>query len=392
MNNFHFDKNSFMVIALTFTSLLGFPVITPALPAVRDALNISTENIGWIMAAYSAPGIIFIPLAGLIADRFGKKKVLFPSLFLFALSGGACMFADNEATLFFLRFLQGIGASALGTLNVSMAADCFRAQKRKKIMGSIGAMQNIGAGLLPVIGGSLAAIMWFYPFATALLAIPLGIFMIFKMDEFQPKQSEANSNTRMFVVNAWAKLNDRVVIELVFITGGFIFIGFGAFITYLPLFLSDTFNSPALTIGIIIGSRAIMGTVMASQLTRLSSYLSYRTLIFLSFLALTLALLIIPFVENQWMIIVSATFYGISFGILRPLTQYLMVDYAPEDLRSTFASAINFGLRVSQTISPVFAGLLLVFSSYNELYLTAAILAFLMACYALTTVSLRTND
>jgi len=131
---------------------------------------------------------------------------------------------------------------------------------------------------------------------------------------------------------------------------------------------------------------------MASQLTRLSSYLSYRTLIFLSFLALTLALLIIPFVENQWMIIVSATFYGISFGILRPLTQYLMVDYAPEDLRSTFASAINFGLRVSQTISPVFAGLLLVFSSYNELYLTAAILAFLMACYALTTVSLRTND
>ena len=78
-----------MIISLTFTSLLGFPIIAPALPAVRDALNISIENIGWVMAAYSAPGIIFIPLIGLVADRFGKKRVLVPSLLLFALSGSA---------------------------------------------------------------------------------------------------------------------------------------------------------------------------------------------------------------------------------------------------------------------------------------------------------------
>jgi MFS family permease len=83
--------------------------------------------------------------------------------------------------------------------------------------------------------------------------------------------------------------------------------------------------------------------------------------------------------------------YGGSFGILRPSLQYLLLDYAPEDLRSTFASAINFGLRVSQTISPVFAGLLMIFSSYKQLYILAATLALLMALYALTAVSLRKN-
>ncbi|MBT3916422.1 MAG: MFS transporter, partial [Rhodospirillaceae bacterium] len=77
MPQFRFNNTIFMIVALTFTSLLGFPIISPALPAARDALNISTENIGWIMAAYSLPGLLFMPLSGLLADRYGKLRVLF---------------------------------------------------------------------------------------------------------------------------------------------------------------------------------------------------------------------------------------------------------------------------------------------------------------------------
>lgn len=57
-----------MIISLTFTSLIGFPIITPVLSAVRDALNISIENVGSIVAAYPATRIVFIPLVGLIVD------------------------------------------------------------------------------------------------------------------------------------------------------------------------------------------------------------------------------------------------------------------------------------------------------------------------------------
>ncbi|MDC0196223.1 MFS transporter [Gammaproteobacteria bacterium] len=388
MKNLSYNQKTFMVISLTFTSLLGFPVIAPALPAVRGALNISTENIGWVMAAYSAPGIIFIPLVGLIADRIGKRKVLLPSLFLFALCGTACMYASDQETLFFFRFLQGISACALSTINVSMAADYFKGHERVKMMGYIGATQNIGSGLLPMVGGALAAIMWFYPFATSLLALPIGIYLIFQLDEIQSKDNATKSNTTIFLQHAWSKLNDRVVIELVFMTGGFIFIGFGAFITYLPLFLNDTFNSPAIVIGIVVGSRAMMGVLMASQLSRLASYFSYRSLICFAFLFLASGLVIIPFATNQWFLIYTAICYGGSFGILRPSLQYLLIEHAPDDLRSTFASAINFGLRVSQTISPVCVGLLLSISNYKQLYILAAILAVLMTIYASKAVSL----
>jgi len=354
-----YNKNTFIVVSLTFASLLGFPVVAPALPAVREALNISNENIGWVMAAYSAPGIIFIPLVGLLADRLGKRKVLFPSLFLFALGGGACMYAPNQEMLFFFRFLQGIGASALSTLNVSMATDYFKDNERVKIMGVIGATQNIGSGILPLVGGALAAIMWFYPFASSLIALPLGIYLIFAMEEIQPENGKEQAGTRAFLGHAWSKLNDRIVIELVFMTAGFIFIGFGAFITYMPLFLKDTFDSPALLIGVIIAARATMGVLMASQLARITRHFSYRTIIFCAFMAIAIGMAIVPFATNQWTLMITAMCYGGSFGLLRPSLQYLLLDHAPEDLRSTFASAINFGLRVSQTISPVCAGFFL---------------------------------
>ncbi len=389
MPQFRFNNNIFMIISLTFTSLLGFPIISPALPAARDALSISTENIGWIMAAYSLPGLLFMPLSGLLSDRYGKRRILFPSLFLFGLAGGACSLAPDQETLFFLRFIQGIGASALSTLNVAMVGDFFKGPDRMRVMGFVGATQNIGSGLLPLLGGVLAAVAWFYPFGVAMLAIPLGLYMNFALEEVKRENPPEKTGTRAFLGHALSQLNNRIVIELVFMTGGFIFIGFGAFVTYIPLFLKDTFDSPAVLIGLIIASRSTMGVLTASQLSWLTRHFSYRTLIFSSFFATSVGMAWVPFADNVWMIIFTAMCYGGAFGILRPSLQVILLEHAPEDLRTTFVSALNFGLRVAQTTSPVFAGLYLIIGTYNGLYITAAVLAGLMAIYSLTAVSLR---
>lgn len=382
-------KNTLVIIFLTFASLLGFPIIAPALPSVRDAFNISTSDIGLVMAAYSAPGIIFIPVMGILADRYGKKKVLLPSMLLFAVGGTACAVANNTETLLLFRFLQGIGACALATINVSWAADLFEDDERIKIMGYIGATQNIGSGILPIIGGILASIAWFYPFLISLMVLPLGMYLLIFMEKESQEKIAKSANTKNFITYAWQRLNDKIVIEIVFMTGAFIFIGFGALITYLPIFLKDTFDTPETIIGIIVGSRAVMGVITATRLSIITKYFSYRIIIFVSFLTLAVGMLIIPYSNNQWVIILTTMCYGGAFGLLRPSLQYLLLEHAPTNLRSTFASASNFGLRLSQTLSPIFAGLYLTFGSFEGLYILAAILAIFMAIFSLTATSLK---
>jgi sugar phosphate permease len=92
------------------------------------------------------------------------------------------------------------------------------------------------------------------------------------------------------------------------------------------------------------------------------------------------------------MIIFTAMCYGGAFGILRPSLQVILLDHAPDDLRTTFVSALNFGLRAAQTIAPVMAGLFLIHGTYGGLYITAAIFAGLMALFALTAVSLTPSS
>jgi len=382
-------KKTLIIIFLTFASLLGFPIIAPALPSVRDAFNISTSDIGLIMAAYSAPGIIFIPIMGLLADRYGKKRVLVPSMLLFALGGSACAIAQDTETLLLFRFFQGIGACALATINVSWAADLFENDERIKIMGYIGATQNIGSGILPIIGGFLASLAWFYPFLVTLLVLPLGFYLLIFMEEKSQEKNSKSINPKNFISYAWQHLNDKIVIEIVFMTGAFIFIGFGALITYLPIFLKDTFNTPEIIIGIIVGFRAVMGVITATRLATISKYFSYRIIIFVSFLVLAAGMITIPYANNQWFVLFTSMCYGGAFGLLRPSLQYLLLEHAPINLRSTFASASNFGLRLSQTLSPIFAGLYLTFGSFKGLYILATILAIFMALFSLTATSLR---
>lgn len=376
----------FAVISLTFVSLLGFPVVSPALPSVQAAFGISTDKVGWIMASYSLPGLFFTPFMGLLADRFGKRKVTVPSLVLFSLAGSACAFAPDQETLFALRFVQGIGACAIATLNVAMVGDYFSGHDRVRVMGFIGATQNIGSGLLPLLGGILATVAWFYPFLVSLLGLPMGLYLIYATkDRPQAERKE----TKAFLGHAWNNVMDWRVLSLVFMTMGFIFIGFGAFVTYLPIFMNDQFAAAGMLIGFILSARAVSGTLLATQLGRIVKVISYRALITASFLVLGVGMLAVSFVTSPWALIFTAVCYGGSFGIVRPSLQVILLDGAPEDLRSTFSSANSVGLRLAQTISPVMAGLFLTVGNFDQLYITAAVLCLLMAIFAFTTPSLK---
>tara|TARA_B100000959_G_C14919395_1_gene598802 strand:+ start:347 stop:1519 length:1173 start_codon:yes stop_codon:yes gene_type:complete len=384
-----FNHGLFSVISLTFVSLLGFPVISPALPSVQAALGISTQNVGWIMAAYSLPGLIFMPIVGLFADRFGKRRVIVPSLVLFSLAGSACALAPDQETLFVLRFIQGIGACALSALNVALVGDFFTGHNRVRVMGFVGATQNVGSGLLPLLGGTLAAIAWFYPFLVSLLGIPLGLYLLFATENSPPLKKK---ETRAFLGHAWNNLMDRRVLALIFMTVGFIFVGFGAFVTYLPVFMKDQFAAAEVLIGFILSSRAASGALLATQLGRIVQLLSYRFLISVSFLVLAIGMVAVTFISSPWALIFTAVCYGGSFGIVRPSLQVLLLDGAPEDLRGTFSSANSFGLRLAQTISPVAAGAFLAIGTFDQLYILAAILSVLMAIFAMTSIALRPSD
>src|SRR6056297_1652526 len=190
---------------------MGVSSIAPAFPSIADSLDVSTERIGLLITFFTIPGIIITPILGLLADRFGRKIVLVPSLFLFGFAGTACAYATSFDQMLLFRALQGIGSASLGALNLTLIGDLYTGNKRATAMGYNGSVLSIGTAFYPAVGGALAILGWHYPFYLSLLAIPVGIFVLLKLEK---TGSSGGLNVSEIFSNVASSLISKKVIPL----------------------------------------------------------------------------------------------------------------------------------------------------------------------------------
>ena len=180
------ETNLYLMFGVTLMVVMGVASISPAFPTVMRELGISERRVGLLISFFTVPGVLFAPVVGILADRIGRKKILVPALFLFGLAGGACAIATSFRMMLFLRFLQGIGATSMGTLNVTIIGDLYTGKIRTKVLGYNISVLNVGTALYPAIGGALTMLGWRYPFMLALVALPLGVLVIFFLKNPEP--------------------------------------------------------------------------------------------------------------------------------------------------------------------------------------------------------------
>jgi MFS transporter, ACDE family, multidrug resistance protein len=159
------DHNLHVLWGVTLMAVLGTSSITPAFPTIVRELGISSGQVGLLITVFTLPGIVMTPLIGVLSDRYGRKKILVPALLLFGIAGGACAFARDFDLLLALRFFQGMGAAALGTLNVTVIGDIYDGREHSSALGYNSSVLSVGTASYPAIGGLLATFGWFYPFA-----------------------------------------------------------------------------------------------------------------------------------------------------------------------------------------------------------------------------------
>jgi len=101
--------------SVPFVMVLGNSMLIPVLPAMGHALDVSPVQVGLLITAFSVPAGLLIPLAGALADRYGRKIIMVPALMLYGLGGllagaAALWLAKPFPYLLGARILQGVGA------------------------------------------------------------------------------------------------------------------------------------------------------------------------------------------------------------------------------------------------------------------------------------------
>ena len=377
------NPNLHIIFLVTLLAVGGVSSIAPALPLMVRELHVKPGQIGLLITVFTLPGMVLTPITGILADRYGRKTILVPSLFLFGIAGFLCTFTRTFEILILLRFIQGLGAASLGAMNVTLIGDIFSGNQRAAAIGYNSGILSVGTASYPVIGGTLAMAGWYYPFILPLLAIPVGLLVLFRLKNPEP---EAPQSMRQYLRNTWENINRPKVWGLFVLNVLVFFVIYGTILTYFPIHLEKKFGINSLLIGLVISSMSVTTAISSALTGYLTRRFSVRNLLLVSYSIYIVAMCILPFLNNLLLIIPVILFAGFSHGISMPNVQTLLVGLAPMNERAAFMSLNSMVLRTGQTIGPIFMGFIYSIASTEATFFAAAGIVLIMFIITLIVV------
>ncbi|MFX1565030.1 MAG: MFS transporter [Promethearchaeota archaeon] len=386
------NANLLIIFGTTLIAVMGVASITPAFPVMSVALGIPAELVSLVVIVFTIPGVFLTPFFGVAADRYGRKRVLAPSLLLFGFAGFACAFSESLGLvlgfssfliLLILRFIQGIGAASLGSLNVTIIGDLYHRKQRTQVMGYNVSVQSIGTAVYPTVGGFLALFAWYFPFYLPLVAIPIGIAVLFWLTVLCPDQE---LTLREYFRQIGFVIQEKQVVGL-FIVGTSLFIMlYGAIITFLPSLVVLVFSSNSFIAGLVVSFISVTSAITAFLVGFLIRRFRMKLILLAAFPFLALGLFLIPFTPTLLVIFIPVGVFGVGMGLAIPTTQNLLVNLAPIEYRAAVMSLNGLVLRLGQTLGPIIMTLVLVSLTLPGVYWVGAIIGLCLIPVVLFTI------
>ncbi|MFR0359120.1 DHA2 family efflux MFS transporter permease subunit [Streptomyces sediminimaris] len=168
--------------ALVITSVAGFMaaldnlVVTTALPSIRKDLGGALGDLEWTVSAYTLTFAVLLMFGAALGDRFGRRRMFLAGLTVFTGASAAAAMATGIDSLIAARAVQGVGATIMMPLTLTLLTAAVPAAKRGMAYGIWGAVNGLAVASGPLIGGSLTEhVSWHWIFW---LNVPLGIAVL----------------------------------------------------------------------------------------------------------------------------------------------------------------------------------------------------------------------
>ena len=151
---------SLAAVAVAFAAADTYVVVL-ALPDMMSSADLTIDQLqrgAPIVSGFLLGYIGILPLIGRIADLRGRLPVLVWSLAVFALGSVVTAAAYDLDSMVVGRFLQGAGGGGLVPATLALVADLWPAERRGLPLGVVGAVQELGSVLGPLLGALVLAV------------------------------------------------------------------------------------------------------------------------------------------------------------------------------------------------------------------------------------------
>ncbi|MFX1404472.1 MAG: MFS transporter [Promethearchaeota archaeon] len=363
---------------------------SPVLPFFAGFLGASPEQMGFIAAASTIPGILVSIPAGMVADRKGPRGMLWISILLAAFVPFLYLLIITPQQLFWVRFLHGFATAILGPIALAIVAGLYTSRRGER-MATYSSSTRVGRMLAPLVGGLLLAFPIFavlslnvyqgvYLACGVFGLIALGLTLVFSLTTKHRQDFEPVSEERMNF--AMLRQVTTVQVLLICLAQAAVFFLYGAFEFFMPLYWTTNAGIAEWMTGPLLSLFTAILLFSSPALGALSDRYGRQVFIIGGLIAMcvfTILLVLLPYPLIQIGVIVPM---ALAMAGVVSATIPFITEVVHHKLKGTALGLLSTIMDVGQVLGPITVGFLLAASGNNYLY------AFLIASGSLLLIPL----
>jgi len=374
-------RNYYFIVASTISMQITASTIYMVFPLFFSAIGLSKGESGLLISIGTFAGIISSVAAGLLSNRYGRKKVLVLGTLLYTIVFFIFNAVGNSFNaLFISRFIAGIGFYIMPVMVTTMAADIFPPGERGRAMGLFSAAGGIGSLIGPLIAPLLIAgsnYSLYFVFSGGFVAVSAVMMLIFVKETLQKEKmlSEKNASKgfKIDVPGFLKSVKGLGAVVGVFLVAILVYrTGLTMIDPFMSLFLEDIVHIDLSQVSYVFAMRALT-TIIFSPLAGIMVDKSGSKIVVLLGVFLSIVDLIGFTIAGGflWMVTLNLV-YGITWAFTMTAMNTLMADLLNPKMRG-FGLGIQSAIsQQSSTLGSLFSGFIIDAYGFNLVFYLAA--------------------
>ena len=358
--------------------------VSPALPAIANALGVAASAATIVLTAYLVPYGLLQPVCGTLGDRFGRLRVLHVIVAGLAAGTFLCAVAPTLPLLVAARVVTGCFAAGIIAVSQAHVGDVVGPECRGAAVGVLMGITFTGQGLSSGLGGIITDLMsWRAAFACFGVLALVALALLWRLPRPaaptggegaapatpEPQGSFLSRAARIF-------FGDHRAIFFVACTTGIVFLGVYGF---MGTFLSERCGLGPTQAGLVMMLYGVMCLAGGAVSGRIGAVRGPRGVICVGEASglLAIATLVVVTATGAWQpALLAAGALGFGYILTQPTLVSLSMDADPAQT-GLCTGLIGLGVFAGGGVGSALGGQLVALGGYDALWLAAG--ALLMA-------------
>jgi MFS family permease len=350
------------LVFITFIDRIGGALIFPFFALyITGKFKVGMTDVGVLFAAFSISSFAGSAIGGALTDRFGRKRIIIFGLIASSFSTVAMGLIGSFHAFFLLALFVGILTDVAGPAQQAMVADILPEEKRADGYGIIRVAFNLSVVIGPAIGGFLAARSYLLLFLSDAVISLLTVLLIASLlPETKPEAHFDMSKSSMGSSFAGYRFVFRDTMFMLYLGAAMLSVfTYMNMNTTLGVYLRNQHGVIESGYGYLLSLNAAMVVLMQFPITRRIEKYPPMLMMAIGTFLYAIGFSMYGVVSTYIWFMVAMVIITIGEMIVSPVSQALVANFAPEDMRGRYMAVSGVSWGIPFAVGPYLAGLII---------------------------------